>query len=387
HGVNGSFNLTNLLLYDENGTLIDNRYYAYTTSAYNYTDFQPLIQLTGNYSDYGTDTNGNGLFDNLTVDVEVILASEGNCVINARLMDTSGEEIVWTSNTSWLYADQPQTIQLNFDGRYIYGNMMDGPYYVRDVYVYHTGDPTQPDYVHDAYTTAAYNYTNFERSGIIAGTVKYSIGVPISNASVYVSGVDSDYTDTAGNYSLTILQNGTYNVTAEPPIGVNLSSNSTIVNVTVGEITFVDFILCGAPEQYFDTGLGTYPSIFGTHNGTIKPSHDVFAQKMYTYPCAGTGGHSEYVRIWNESEILAEENWKGYKGDWYNITFSKPFILLADGIYNYTIRTGSYPQIHHNRTLTVPDGEITCSEFIDANGRRYDDWIPAIKLEGGACIV
>jgi len=48
----------------------------------------------------------------------------------------------------------------------------------------------------------------------------------------------------------------------------------------------------------FDTGTGTYPSIFGTHNGTITPSHDVLADKMYTYPCSGTGGHSEYVRIW-----------------------------------------------------------------------------------------
>ena len=134
-------------------------------------------------------------------------------------------------------------------------------------------------------------------------------------------------------------------------------------------------------SRIFDTGEGTYPSIMGTHNGTIKPYHTVNVSRMYTYPCSGTGGHTEYVKFWNESEILAEENWKGYKGDWHNITFSKPFILLADGTYNYTIRTGSYPQIHHNRTLTVPDGEITCLEFIDANGKRYVDWIPAIRLE------
>lgn len=25
--------------------------------------------------------------------------------------------------------------------------------------------------------------------------------------------------------------------------------------------------------------------------------------------------------------------------------------------------------------------EITCIEFIDANGKKYDDWISAIKLE------
>jgi len=74
--------------------------------------------------------------------------------------------------------------------------------------------------------------------------------------------------------------------------------------------------------------------------------------------------------------------WNGYQGgDYHYIVFDMPFTLYAGLTYNYTLRTGSYPQIHHNRTLTVPDGEITCSEFIDANGKTYTDWIPAIRLE------
>lgn len=129
----------------------------------------------------------------------------------------------------------------------------------------------------------------------------------------------------------------------------------------------------------FDTGPGTYPSIFGVHNGTIKSYHDVNIARVGTYPCAGTGGHSEYVKFWNSTWNVTA-TWKGYAGDWHNITFDVPFVLEQGKIYNYTIRTGSYPQIHHNTTLTVPDGEITCAEFIDANGKKYDDWIPAIRL-------
>jgi len=129
----------------------------------------------------------------------------------------------------------------------------------------------------------------------------------------------------------------------------------------------------------FDMDSGTYPSIMGNHTGTIKPNHDVIVNRMYTYPCAGTGGHSEYVKFENASWNITA-NWKGYKGDWHNITFDEHFTLYAGFEYNYTICTGSYPRIHHNKTLTVPDGEITCTEFIDANGKRYDDWIPAIKL-------
>ena len=65
----------------------------------------------------------------------------------------------------------------------------------------------------------------------------------------------------------------------------------------------------------------------------------------------------------------------------HNVTFEEPFMLKANVSYNYTIRTGSYPQIHHTDRLEIDNGVITCEEFIDANGRRYEDGIPAIRLE------
>jgi len=98
-------------------------------------------------------------------------------------------------------------------------------------------------------------------------------------------------------------------------------------------------------EGGFDTGSGTYPSISGTHTGTIIPSQDISVNKLYTYPSIGTGGHSEYVRIWGNGAD-ASGTWDGYSGgDWDNITFDLPFTLEAGKTYNYTIRTGSYPQI------------------------------------------
>ena len=42
-------------------------------------------------------------------------------------------------------------------------------------------------------------------------------------------------------------------------------------------------------------------SISGTHNGTIKPNVIIKVSKLYTYPCSGTGGHTEYVKIYNDS--------------------------------------------------------------------------------------
>ena len=133
-------------------------------------------------------------------------------------------------------------------------------------------------------------------------------------------------------------------------------------------------------EEVFDTGSGTYPSISGTHTGTIIPSVNVNVSKMYTYPCTGTGGHTEYVRIYG-NEVNVSKTWNGYTGDYHNITFDSPFVLEAGKTYSYEIRTGSYPQIIHATNKTVTGGIITCTRFVDANGKEYTDWIPAIRLE------
>lgn len=130
----------------------------------------------------------------------------------------------------------------------------------------------------------------------------------------------------------------------------------------------------------FDTGYGSYPSIAGTHTGTIKPTHDIIVHELYTYSCPGTGGHSESVRIWDDTEVVADR--EGYTGDWHSIQFSPHFVLLAGRTYHYCIRTGSYPQIIHEPSLTNEYGTITCEEFVDVNGRSYDDWIPAFRLAG-----
>ena len=79
-------------------------------------------------------------------------AFAGYCVVKARLMDKNGAEIMWAENIDNLEADSPKMIHLDFDGNVILNHGVDGPYNLRDVYIYHTGDPFQPSYVNDAYT-------------------------------------------------------------------------------------------------------------------------------------------------------------------------------------------------------------------------------------------
>jgi hypothetical protein len=149
-----------------------------------------------------------------------------------------------------------------------------------------------------------------------------------------------------------------------------------------GAITTVESNVTG-----LDTGPGTYPSIGGAHKGSLMPNRAINVSKLYTYPSTGTGGHTEYVRIWDDIALNATATWSGYQTEWQRLTFTQPFTLQAGQTYYYEMRTSSYPQIIHAQTHTTLDGsDITCTSFEDLNGNVYDDWIPAIWLysdEGG----
>jgi len=152
---------------------------------------------------------------------------------------------------------------------------------------------------------------------------------------------------------------------------------------------FENYII--APEvAIFDTGSppNPYPSIAGAHYGTITPNKTIIATKLYTYPCPGTGGHTESIKLEENGTLIANGTWDGYQSDWHNITLhnatgNAPYVRLLKGhSYNYTIVTGSYPQIIHAPSKNVTGGTITCTSFVDANGRSYTNWIPAIRLVG-----
>ncbi len=190
-----------------------------------------------------------------------------------------------------------------------------------------------------------------------------------SHVIVYLDGVWR--TNVSNNYyNATGLDSNTSYTISTHTVDTSGMINSTWVNDTAKTL-----------EMIFDTGSTSYmyPSLMGVYNGTIIPNQNITVQKMYTYPCAGTGGHAESVKIWN-STWSTTATWTGYSGDYHNITFDESFILRACQTYNYTILTGSYPQIIHAASIEVTGGTITCTQFTDANCCIYNNCIPAIKL-------
>ena len=242
---------------------------------------------------------------------------------------------------------------------------------------------------------------------VIYGYVFYEDGSECKNPMINITNLNSGAewqaeTNECSNYYQLVLVNET-GVNASEMLQFEVKNHDeSQLNITSHKVTLEEInnggifnfnITLEAPEAptalTFDTGkpANPYPSISGTHNGTITPYVTIYnVSKLYTYPCPGTGGHTEYVAFYhdpNRTEKITEGHWNGYASDWHNVSFS-PFTMLANHTYYYTIKTGSYPQIHHAPVVEAKGGMgiINCTSFVDANGRSYTNWIPAIRLVG-----
>ena len=223
---------------------------------------------------------------------------------------------------------------------------------------------------------------------------------PVINITNLNSGAEwQATTNKNSNYYQLVLVNRTDVNASETLLFAVKSHDESQLNITPRNVTSEDInrggifdfnITLDVPQvlPVFDTGKPAtpYPSIMGTHNGTITPYVTIYnVSTLYTYPCEGTGGHTEYVAFYDESgEEIATASWDGYQSDYHNISFATPFNLHAGVVYTYEIRTGSYPQIHHIDELPAEEGRgiINCTSFVDANGKIYNNWIPAIRLVG-----
>lgn len=167
----------------------------YTTASYSYTDFQPQpIEFSTGHSDQGVDTDGDGLYDYLAVNVKVNVRTAGTYLVTgtispAYLTYASPDYAVSASESppvAMSYENQPttattsvaaytpiiamkratlsagaQTIQLHFPGGLIYQFGQSGYYQMSLAIVENFG--TWSSLASDTYTTAtSYSSSQFE---------------------------------------------------------------------------------------------------------------------------------------------------------------------------------------------------------------------------------
>jgi len=190
-----------------------------------------VTSFTGNFNDYPVDTDSDGLYDYLFVDVEVKITKADNYNLHGVLYADS-EQIQEYENITYL-EEGLHTISLKFDGGLIHGGLIDGPYELKNIIISNrdgytpgyqieivtinvtkvvdflniTGqDVSTPDdeliigsenitrwFYNQTYTTADYKYSDFKPSSII-----------------FLGFIDEDVIDENGNDLYDIL-----NVTAQ----------------------------------------------------------------------------------------------------------------------------------------------------------------------------
>ncbi|MFN8442189.1 MAG: invasin domain 3-containing protein [Caldilineaceae bacterium] len=168
HGADGPYQLTQVLLTTQAGEAIDQQAFAGTTQPYTATDFAfPLVTLAGDFQDAAVDTDHDGQKDYLNVSVPIQPGNSGVVIAQGRLVDKNDQEIQWLETNVTVTAGVAQTVTLPFSATQILSHGVDGPYLLKDILIYHTGDPNQAISNLPAYVTAGYRHTDL---GLFIGT-------------------------------------------------------------------------------------------------------------------------------------------------------------------------------------------------------------------------
>jgi hypothetical protein len=160
----GPYQVRELILYNKSGEKMDISHANYTTKEYAQSDqWIPWAQLTGRLSDHGSDVNGDGLYDYLTVDVGVRVREPENYSLTGSLYDSKGKEVIWSMVSASLSSGD-HIMHMDFDGKSIERQKVSGPYQLENLSLF-VGDTDENTSLEDAWTepyiTNYYNYSAF----------------------------------------------------------------------------------------------------------------------------------------------------------------------------------------------------------------------------------
>jgi hypothetical protein len=169
HRVHGPYSLEYLVLFGLD--MAEEMPSPYHTSRYEYTEFEePVIRFTGPYSDFGMDTDSDGLYNLLRINVGLDVQEAGTYTVIGEL---EGSDSIAVVRTTTSLDTGSQAVDLDFDGQLIFQHRQDGPYQLRRLRVEDTSG-NRIDFIYDAYTTSAYTYSQFQHSGTTIDAASYS---------------------------------------------------------------------------------------------------------------------------------------------------------------------------------------------------------------------
>lgn len=132
--------------------------------------FLPIANASsfiGSFNDYGNDIDSDGLFNYLTIEAGAYITQANSYIIFGRLEDSEGNFIEYEDCRSLTTGNY--NFILDFDGRQIYRNQVNGPYTLTYIELSLVNDcdelgfPTLEDSLENAYTTSFYEYKKFQK--------------------------------------------------------------------------------------------------------------------------------------------------------------------------------------------------------------------------------
>lgn len=122
--------------------------------------------ITGPFRDFGSDSDGNGFFNILVVELGLDITAQANYRVRGILKDANGKTL--DASTEAILGVGSRTVALQFNGEEIFNNRVDGPYSLSLVRLAEESnfEILPVDEAMDVHQTAAYSFRAFEHSRI-----------------------------------------------------------------------------------------------------------------------------------------------------------------------------------------------------------------------------
>jgi len=382
HGTSGRFDLEDLEVYDKDWNMLDHRDYAYTTSYYSFTDFDaPPADITGSYSNYGIDTDGDGKYNCLAIDVWVNVKEAGTYWVYGRLDDSNGKRITSEWDEAYLSTGL-QKITLKFNGYDIYRNGVNGPFSLGYTELDDEEGNREIDHRHNAYTTSFYYFTDFDKPPLLLTGVYSDYGIDADGdgkydyltIDVWVSVKEVGYYNLQGwlddchGYGINYDWNGTYLKEGLQKLTLGFNGYEIYRYGVSGFFSLGHVKLLDDDWNAVDDKWDVYTTSYFAYTDFDKPpTYLTGAYADYGVDADGNGKY-DYLAIDVGVNVKEDGKYNVYgqlndKADEY-ITSDGDEVDLSRGLQKFTLQFGGY-KIYRNGV----DGP-----FLLRYVELYDEW-------------
>jgi hypothetical protein len=271
-GFDGQY-VAYIYLYDDFGNTLDIG--MYVTASYMHTDFDgPDALLNPPHSDFGMDTDSppNSLYDELWINVGVMVSVDGYYEVDVALYDPSDIFYI-TSAVNYSYLPTgPQSVSVILQGLDIYDSGYDGQY-VAYIYLYDDfGNPLD----NGIYVTSSYAHTDFDGPGALFNPPHSDHGI---DTDVPPNGL---YDELVIDVGVTVTEAGTYAISG--PLFDQfmnfIAFNNTVVDLAIGN-QVVPLAFSGL--QIFLSGLdGPYTTSLALSDLNVTLDSNTYTTGVYS---------------------------------------------------------------------------------------------------------